>query len=107
MPTPPLPPEMLPRSITLAERAVIIREALRGASPIVLQELLNGVQDRVVVAVTFLAMLELVKRREVAVEQATPWGPIVVRQTTAEERGGTSSEALAAAPMDESMESFA
>ncbi len=107
VPPPPLPPELLPRSITLAERAVIIREALRGAGPIVLQELLNGVHDRVVVAVTFLAMLELVKRREVAVEQAAPWGPILVRQTTAEERGGTSSEALAAAPMDESMESFA
>jgi chromatin segregation and condensation protein Rec8/ScpA/Scc1 (kleisin family) len=45
----------------------------------VLQELLEGVRDRVVVAVTFLAMLELVKRREVLVEQDAPWGPIIVR----------------------------
>jgi chromatin segregation and condensation protein Rec8/ScpA/Scc1 (kleisin family) len=39
------------------------------------------VTDRVVIAVTFLALLELVKRREVLVEQAVPWGPIVARPT--------------------------
>ena len=36
-------------------------------------------RDRVVVAVTFLAMLELMKRREIVVEQAEPWGAIVAR----------------------------
>ena len=46
----------------------------------------RGVRDRVVIAVTFLAMLELMKRREIVVEQAEPWGPIVARATTAEER---------------------
>ena len=73
------PPEAIPRTISLAERAEIIRAALANAGPIVLQELLAGVRDRVVVAVTFLAMLELVKRREVVVEQEVPWGPIIVR----------------------------
>jgi segregation and condensation protein A len=78
---PELPPEVVPRTITLAERASIIREALlqSGAGSIVLQELLRGVRDRVVVAVTFLAMLELVKRREITVSQDAPWAPIVVR----------------------------
>ncbi|MFL5768561.1 MAG: segregation and condensation protein A [Chloroflexota bacterium] len=78
---PELPPEVMPRTITLGERAELIREAIRasGAGAIVLQELLRGVRDRVVVAVTFLAMLELVKRREVLVSQDLPWGPIVVR----------------------------
>ena len=107
VPEAPLPPEVMQRSITLGERATLIRDALRGAGPLVLQELLNGVRDRVVVAVTFLAMLELVKRREVAVEQAEPWGPIVVRRTTLEERGGVAAEDLAAAPIDESLDSFA
>ena len=51
-----------------------------------LQELLRGVRDRVVVAVTFLALLELMKRREMVVEQAEPWGPITARRTTAAER---------------------
>jgi chromatin segregation and condensation protein Rec8/ScpA/Scc1 (kleisin family) len=47
---------------------------------VVLQDLLGGVHDRVVVAVTFLAMLELSKRREITLEQAEPWGPIVARR---------------------------
>ena len=41
-----------------------------------------GVRDRVVVAVTFLAMLELMKRREIVVAQEEPWGPIMARRTT-------------------------
>jgi chromatin segregation and condensation protein Rec8/ScpA/Scc1 (kleisin family) len=98
----------MPRSITLADRAAVIRAAVRGANAIVLQELLRGVRDRVVVAVTFLALLELMKRREIVVEQAEPWGPIVARRTTADERAaagvGREDES---APIDESMESFA
>ena len=69
----------MPRTITLTERAAIIRAALRDAPAVVLQDLLAGVRDRVVIAVTFLAMLELMKRREIVVEQAEPWGPIVAR----------------------------
>ena len=79
VPPPAPPPETIPRTVTLAERAAIIRAALHGAPVVVLQDLLRGVRDRVVVAVTFLALLELVKRREVVVEQAEPWGPIVAR----------------------------
>ena len=56
-----------------------------------LQELLRDVHDRVVVVVTFLAMLELVKRREIVVEQAEPWGPIVARATTPAERAAAGS----------------
>lgn len=74
------PPTMVPRTVTLADRARVIREALREAPAIVLQDLLQGVRDRVVVAVTFLAMLELVKGRELVVEQSEPWGPIAVRR---------------------------
>ena len=53
----------------------IIRAALRDAPTVVLQDLLGGVRDRVVIAVTFLAMLELMKRREIVVEQARAVGP--------------------------------
>ena len=94
------PPEVVARTITLAARAEIIREALRGADAVVLQDLLRNVHDRVVVAVTFLAMLELMKRREIVVEQLEPWGPIVARRS-----GEIPPEA--AAPIDESLESFA
>jgi segregation and condensation protein A len=108
LPEPASPPEIVPRSITLAQRAAIIRLALRGAPSIVLQDLLRGVHDRVVVAVTFLAMLELMKRREVVVEQAEPFGPITARQTTAEERAAAGVAAdVEAAPLDEGLDSYA
>jgi segregation and condensation protein A len=114
-PPPQPPPETVARVITLTERAAVIRAALRGADSFVLQELLAGVRDRVVVAITFLAMLELMKRREIVVSQAEPWGPIVARATTPEERavGGRGGDAAAGpagpadAPLDESLESFA
>ena len=108
LPNPEPPPEIVPRSITLAQRASIIRLALQGASSVVLQDLLRGVTDRVVVAVTFLAMLELMKRREVVVEQAEPFGPITARRTTAAERAAAGvAYDVEAAPIDESLESFA
>ena len=108
LPDPEPPPEVVPRSITLAQRAEIIRLALRGASTVVLQDLLAGVRDRAVIAVTFLAMLELMKRREVVVEQAEPFGPIVARRTTAEERRAAGVAAdVEDAPIDESLDSFA
>ena len=103
-PPPPLPPETVKRTITLTERAEIIRAAIRGAGTVVLQDLLTGVRDRVVVAVTFLAMLELMKRREIVVTQDAPWGPIVARATTAEERGGA---AMTDGALDERLESYA
>ncbi len=102
------PPETVARTITLAERAAIIRAALRDAPSVVLQDLLNGVRDRVVIAITFLAMLELMKRREIVVEQSVPWGPIVARATTAEERSAAGrAPTVPDAPLDESLESFA
>jgi len=91
--------EMVARTITLAERTAVIREALRGSDIVVLQDLLGGVHDRVVVAVTFLAMLELSKRREITLEQAVPWGPIIARRMVE----SPESEA----DIDESLESFA
>src|SRR4051812_47784631 len=68
------PSEVVARTITLTQRAAIIRSALRNAPTVVLQELLRGTTDRVIVAVTFLAMLELMKRRELVVDQLEPFG---------------------------------
>ena len=106
VPSPPVPPEVVPRTMTLAERARLIRAALAEASPVVLQDLLAGVRDRVVVAVTFLALLELVKRREVTVEQDRPWGPILVRSVPRPPTrpGQGSGRATGDAPLDETLE---
>jgi segregation and condensation protein A len=108
VPPPPPPPETIRRTVTLNQRAALIRQALAGADVVVLQELLRGVRDRVVVAVTFLALLELMKRREVVVTQDEPWGPIVARRTTAEERAAAGVAATVdEEALDESLESFA
>ncbi len=94
------PPEIIRRTVTLAERADAIRRALDDAPAIVLQDLLAGTGDRVVAAVTFLAMLELVKRREIAVEQDEPWGPIRCRRL----EGAADA---AREPLDETLEDYA
>ena len=104
-PPPEPPPGVLPPMITMTERADIIRAALRDAPTVVLQELLRDVRDRVVIAVTFLALLELMKRREIVVSQAAPWGPIIARATTPEERAAAGF--AEDAPIDESLESYA
>ncbi len=80
---PPLPPspDVVPRLVTLEERARVIRAALTDTPVVVLQDLLEDLTDRVVVAITFLAMLEMVKGRELSVEQEQPFGPIVCRST--------------------------
>lgn len=80
VPPPPAPPEIIRRVVTIEERADIIRRALRRAPDVVLQDLLRGSRDRVIIAVTFLAMLEMTKTREVIIEQHEPWGPIHCRR---------------------------
>jgi segregation and condensation protein A len=98
VPPAPVPQEIVQRTITLTERTAIIRAALRDADVVVLQDLLEGVRDRVVVAITFLAMLELSKRREITLEQEVPFGPIVARRLDHDESEETE--------IDESLESF-
>lgn len=85
-PPEPPPPKVLPRTVTLEDRAAVIRHALHRAPGIVLQDLLRDVTDRVVVAVTFMAMLELARTRELTIEQREPWGPIHVRPVEAARR---------------------
>jgi segregation and condensation protein A len=89
VPPPPPPPELVVRTVTIEERMAILRAAIRSAGTVVLQDLLADVRDRVVRAITFLALLELAKRRELTVEQAEPWGPIVA--TRVEPVAGTAS----------------
>jgi segregation and condensation protein A len=107
VPPPLMPSEALPRTVTIGERAAVIWAALRMTDTVVLQELLRGVRDRIVVVLTFLAMLELMKRREIVVEQAEPWGPIVARASTAQERSAWGVPVASDEPLDETLESFA
>jgi segregation and condensation protein A len=92
--------EFVARTVTLSERTAIIRTALKDCDTVILQELLAGVHDRVVVAITFLALLELSKRREITLEQAVPWGPIIARRLN-------EPDAESEIEIDETLESFA
>jgi segregation and condensation protein A len=75
-PTPP-PAEVVPREITIGQQIVVLLEALSGGR-VVLQSILARCRTRTEAAVTFLATLELVRRRQAVAEQGDPFGPIVV-----------------------------
>lgn len=89
VPPPPPPPEIVVRTVTIEERMAILRAAIRTAGTLVLQDLLADMRDRVVRAVTFLALLELAKRRELTLEQTEPWGPIVATRVALAGESGT------------------
>jgi segregation and condensation protein A len=64
--------------VTVAERLGVLRGLLRRhAGRVSFEEAVRGA-DRVTVAVTVWALLELYRRGEAAWEQDEPFGPIVV-----------------------------
>lgn len=77
-PVPP-PPEVMPREVTIAMQIATLRGAMGHAGHVVLQRVLAGCQSRTEIAVTVLAMLELVRRRQATVQQEELFGPIVLR----------------------------
>lgn len=72
--------------VSIGDRLAAIREAVRlnGVTGVDLATLLGDHEDHSFVAVTFLALLELAKRREVEVRQDALWGPITILQGVAE-----------------------
>lgn len=72
------PPEVVPREITIGQQIVVLLEALSGGGRVVLQTILARCRSRTEAAVTFLATLELVRRRQARAEQSDPFGPIVI-----------------------------
>ena len=73
----PVPPTVRAYSITVAERISAIRERIRsqagadggGDTYLLFSALLSESRSRLEVVVTFLAVLELIKQREIAAEQ--------------------------------------
>lgn len=80
-PVPP-PPEVMVREITIGQQIEVLRAALSRGGRIVLQSILDRCRSRTEKAVTFLATLELVRRRQVRAEQHDLFGPIVVEALT-------------------------
>lgn len=69
-----------PRPITIERQLGHVRETLQRRAQVEFRELLSGRADRTEVAVTLLAILELIKRREVRAFQEAMFGPIQLRR---------------------------
>ena len=80
----PLPPEVVPREVTIAMQSAAIRAAMGSAGNVVLQRVLAACRSRTEVTVNMLAMLELVRRRQATVEQTELFGPILLRSLSPE-----------------------
>jgi segregation and condensation protein A len=66
------------RKVTIRGQMDLIRSRLRTQGPLLFQEMLARSADRVEIAVTFLAILELVKQFEITVHQQNLFGPILI-----------------------------
>ena len=80
------PPEVMKREVTIGQQIAVLHRALSAGGQILLQTILARCRSRTEAAVTFLATLELVRRRQVTAEQHDLFGPIVIERTT--EAGG-------------------
>lgn len=76
-PEPP-PPEVVPREITIGQQIEVLRHALSRGGRVILQTILASCRSRTEKTVTFLATLELVRRRQVTAQQNDLFGPIVI-----------------------------
>jgi segregation and condensation protein A len=80
-----------PRTITIDDRLHHLREQLYARRSFLFHDILNNPGDRTEVAVTLLALLELIKQREAQVSQRYLFGPI---QISPPAEGQTAEQAL-------------
>jgi segregation and condensation protein A len=70
------------RQVTISGQMKHLRSYLKVHNKSTFLDLLPKKAGRVEIAVTLLAMLELIKRRELTVEQPVLFGPIEIKATT-------------------------
>lgn len=73
--------EILPDNLTVRDRMNAILEALEGQESVTFSSLFESSSHRMVVIVTFLALLELIRLRTARVFQGEHFGPILVSRT--------------------------
>jgi segregation and condensation protein A len=78
------PPEVMAREITIGMQIRALRDALSTSGRVVLQAVLAACRSRTEAAVTVLAALELVRRRQVQVRQDRIFGPILIEPMPAQ-----------------------
>jgi segregation and condensation protein A len=72
------PPEVMVREVSIGMQIETLRGAMSRRGRVVLQSILASCRSRTELAVTVLATLELVRRRQVRVEPRELFGPIVI-----------------------------
>jgi segregation and condensation protein A len=73
--------EIIPDNLTVRERMNVILETLEGKESVSFSALFEESCHRLVIIVTFLALLELIRLRVARVFQADTFGPILVSRT--------------------------
>jgi segregation and condensation protein A len=73
--------EILPDNLTVRDRMNVILEALEGQESMGFEALFDASSHRLLIIVTFLALLELIRLRTVRVYQAESFGPILVSRS--------------------------
>jgi segregation and condensation protein A len=71
--------------ITISGQMELIRQQATAQRRVIFQDVLAQAQSRIEIAVTLLAILELLKQREITVHQERLFGTIVIEPTSSEE----------------------
>ena len=77
-PAPPVGTVVKPFTLTIRDQMGLIERILRRRPNLSFKQMLRRAQNRVEIIVTFLAVLELLRRRKVDVEQDTTFGDILI-----------------------------
>jgi segregation and condensation protein A len=93
------PIEITPEELSVGQRIVVLLDRLAAESPLEFANLFADTHRRVEIIVTFLALLELLRRRLATARQVEPLGPIMVYRAV--ERDEVSEAAAPAQPAAE------
>lgn len=74
-----LPQTRVGRMVSLEEIIVAIEARVQGALETTFQQMTSAAKEKIDIIINFLALLELLKRGVVHIEQKTPFGAMVVR----------------------------
>ena len=77
-PAPPVNGVVAPLLVTVDEKIAVIRGRLIRSGQVSFRQLIRNARSRVEIIVVFLAVLELIKRREVDARQETLFGDVVI-----------------------------
>lgn len=77
---PPQPPihSIAPLEVTIEEKLAELSERLKPGKPLRFKQLLRQARSRMEIIVTFLAVLELIKQRQIKVRQPRPFDDILI-----------------------------